>query len=176
MFYGIATFVRQTIPILESRTKFVFQEFRPLVDDDTPLPRNAHCIRIWMYSNNTSLIIAHMHGLWQREGKRDCLERELQAEALTMLIEEVAKPNEKIIVCGDFNVLPQSSTFRILSRLGLSDLVVSAGYTDTRTSFYSKAVRYADYLLVSPKVNVKRFYIPSEPEVSDHRPLILDCE
>ena len=46
LFYGIATFVRKVIPIIESRTEFVFGEFRHTVSGGPPLPRNAHCIRL----------------------------------------------------------------------------------------------------------------------------------
>lgn len=77
------------------------------------------------------------------------------------------------MVCGDFNVLPDSETFGVLAELGLVDLV---GRTDTRTSRYPEALRHADYLLVSDRAAVRRFDAPALPEVSDHRPLILDVE
>ena len=54
---------------------------------------------------------------------------------------------------------------------GLRDLV---GTADTRTSRYPKPVRHASYLLVSDVAAVERFEILIEPEVSDHRALILD--
>jgi len=56
----------------------------------------------------------------------------------------------------------------------LVDLVTTRGFTDTRTSWYPKEGRYADYLLVTPEVNVVRFDAVAEPEVSDHRALLLE--
>jgi len=46
--------------------------------------------------------------------------------------------------------------------------------TDTRTSHYAKPVRFADYMLVTADVPVADFDVPASPEVSDHRPLVLD--
>lgn len=75
------------------------------------------------------------------------------------------------MVCGDLNVQPDSETFTVLGAIGLVDLV---GTTDTRTSRYPKPGRHANYLLVSDPDAVKRFEVLTEPEVSDHRPLVLD--
>ena len=61
--------------------------------------------------------------------------------------------------------------FGVLAELGLTDLV---GTADTRSSHYRKPLRHASYLLVSDVAAVKRFEILAEPEVSDHRALILD--
>lgn len=76
-----------------------------------------------------------------------------------------------MVVCGDFNLLPDSETFVVLAELGLTDLV---GTADTRSSRYRKPVRHANYLLVSDVAAVKQFEIAAEPEVSDHRALVLD--
>ncbi|MEK1898053.1 MAG: endonuclease/exonuclease/phosphatase family protein, partial [Rhizobium sp.] len=72
------------------------------------------------------------------------------------------------------NVLPDSVTFEKLGRLGLNDLVTGRGFTDTRTSLYPKDGRFADYMLVTSEVVVERFEVVEAPEVSDHRPLLID--
>ena len=68
-------------------------------------------------------------------------------------------------------MLPDSVTFERLAAVGMTDLV---GTADTRTSRYTKPIRHADYLLVSDPAAVARFEIVASPEVSDHRPLLLD--
>lgn len=75
------------------------------------------------------------------------------------------------MVCGDLNLLPHSETFEVLRAVGLVDLV---GTADARTSHYPKQVRHASYLLISDPGAVKRFEIVADPEVSDHRALVLD--
>ena len=115
-----------------------------------------------------------MHGLRDPAGKGDTPAREEQASALVGLVERVWPRDEGLVVCGDFNVLPDSATFEILARLGLSDLVTANGLVDTRTSYYLKEGRFADYMLVTPEVKVARFEVVEAPEVSDHRALLLD--
>jgi endonuclease/exonuclease/phosphatase family metal-dependent hydrolase len=118
--------------------------------------------------------IAHLHGLRDPAGKGDTAARHEQAAALVKLIEGVWPGDEGLVVCGDFNVLPDSATFAILARLGLSDLVTGSGLVDTRTSYYLKQGRFADYMLVTPGVKVAKFEVVEAPEVSDHRALLLD--
>ncbi len=79
-------------------------------------------------------------------------------------------------MCGDFNVLPGSETLRTLEALGLTELVTGNGHTDTRTSHYKKSPRFADYMLVSGNVRVRQFDAVAQPEVSDHRALLLDFD
>lgn len=61
-------------------------------------------------------------------------------------------------------MLPDSETFRILAKLGLTDLVRDA---DTRTSRNPKPERHASYLLASDLDAVRRFEIATTPAVSD---------
>ena len=86
-------------------------------------------------------------------------------------MEAVRVPDDLVVVCGDLNLLPDSHTFAILGAIGLVDLV---GTADTRTSRYPKPVRHAGYVLVSDPGAVRRFGVLAEPEVSDHRVLLLE--
>lgn len=81
-----------------------------------------------------------------------------------------------MIVAGDLNVLPGSEVFGILGGIGLTDLVTTRGHDDTRTSLYKKPQRHANYCFVSAQVQVRRFDVPATPEVSDHRPMIVEIQ
>ncbi|MEQ1954815.1 endonuclease/exonuclease/phosphatase family protein [Mesorhizobium yinganensis] len=172
--FGLATFVRKSLPVIGQAQDFVHGDFAAKGWGEHPRARNAHCVRLFDPDHGSALTVAHMHGLRDLAGKADTSEREQQAKALARLIGRIARASERLIVCGDFNVLPGSSTFEILGGLGLSDLVVSQGYTDTRTSYYDKPTRFADYMLVTPNVDVLEFTVVDEPEVSDHRALMLE--
>lgn len=76
-----------------------------------------------------------------------------------------------MILGGDLNLLPSSETFSILNALSLVDLV---GTTNTRTSRYTGSIPHASYLLVSDVSAVKQFEVVTEPEMSDHRALVLE--
>lgn len=172
--FGLATFVRRGHSIIGQALGFVHGSFSPDGWGAHPRARNAHCIRLFDHDADGAITIAQMHGLRVPGGKDDTPERQAQAGALARLIGEVWPGKERLVVCGDFNVLPESVTFRSLAELGLTDLVVSRGHTDTRTSHYQKDGRFADYMLVNDMVDVAGFDVVIEPEVSDHRALLLE--
>jgi endonuclease/exonuclease/phosphatase family metal-dependent hydrolase len=176
---GIATFVRKGILMGKGQSGFVYQEYREIPQTELPTPRVAHAVRI-IPAAGRPVVVAHMHGLWIREGKHDTLERVKQAELFLSLIESVCEVGDSVVACGDFNVLPNSATLPILQ--GLHDLVVRGGHTSTRTPLYYNSrgkkdlPRFADYMLVSPGVKVEKFDVVHEPIISDHCPLVLDIE
>jgi endonuclease/exonuclease/phosphatase family metal-dependent hydrolase len=172
--WGLATFVRYTYPVIGQIQDFIHGEFSAQGWGEHPRARNAHGVRLFDYAGSFPVTIVHLHGLRELTGKQDTPDRLAQARALTDLIARIRRKSERLVVCGDFNVLPSSDTLQSLMQIGLTDLVTSGGYRDTRTSYYGKPDRFADYMLVSPEVEVRRFDIVKEPEVSDHRALLLD--
>ncbi|MCF3648150.1 hypothetical protein LZG03_00080 [Opitutaceae bacterium LMO-CP1] len=69
---------------------------------------------------------------------------------------------------------PDSETLEILGEAGLTELVTTRTTGGTRNSLYSKPDRFADYLLVNAPEQVVDFQVVSDPEVSDHCPLVLE--
>lgn len=171
--FGLATFIRQDVSVIGQALDFVHGTFSPHGFGAHPRARNAYVFRLYDYKADRALTVAQFHGLRELDGKGDTPTREKQAEALASLIGRVHRDGEGLVLCGDFNVLPDSATFTTLGRLGLTDLVTTRGFTDTRTSLYTKPGRYADYMLVNDAVSVETFSVAETPEVSDHRPLIL---
>ena len=171
--WGLATFVHKSLPIIGQVQGFVHKDFSPHGYGQHPRSRSAHAIRVYSFEQDSSLCIAHMHGLRDLNGKGDTPERRLQAERLLDLISRLGQPEDPLIVCGDFNVEPNSETFHVLGKLGLEDLVTARGFQSTRTSHYSKPGKFADYMLVNQHVRVRDFTVVAEPEVSDHCPLVL---
>lgn len=174
--WGLATFIHRRFPIIAQMQGFVHGAFSPHGYGAHPRPRNAHAVRLFDFERARPITIAHMHGLRELSGKHDTPERRHQAERFADLIQAVAGADDPLVACGDFNVTPDSETFGILGRLGLSDLVTGRGFADTRTSYYAKPGRFADYLLVSPQLQNARFEVLDQPEVSDHRPLVLHID
>jgi endonuclease/exonuclease/phosphatase family metal-dependent hydrolase len=171
--WGLATFVHTSFPITAQHQGFVHKTFSPHGYGDHPRSRSAHALRLYDYERNRFISIAHMHGLRDLQGKMDTPERKQQAQRLLDIAQAVAGPGDPLIVCGDFNVEPGSETFGILGQAGLVDLVTTRGFAGTRTSQYAKPGKFADYLLVNPRVEVLGFDVVRHPEVSDHCPLLL---
>ena len=172
--WGLATFVHKRFPIVGQIQAFVHKTFSPDGYGDHPRSRNAHAVRLHDFECDWPVSIIHTHGLRDLNGKMDTPERVAQAHRLADLVKSIAEPGDRIVLCGDFNVEPDSETFNILRQIGLNDLVTGRGHTGTRTSHYKKPGRFADYMLVNDAVVVKRFEIVTEPEVSDHCPLLLE--
>jgi endonuclease/exonuclease/phosphatase family metal-dependent hydrolase len=76
------------------------------------------------------------------------------------------------ILCGDFNLLPNTDSLTILEQ-GMRNLIKEYPVTSTRSRFYEKPDKFADYILVSPEVVVEDFQVLDEA-VSDHLPLLLE--
>lgn len=173
--FGLATFVRQDIAVIGQALDFVHGAFSPHEFGPHPRPRNAHALRLYDYRTDRAFTVAQFHGLRTEDGKGDNPDRNAQAEAVIALIERLHRQDEALVLCGDLNLLPESRTFETLARLGLTDLVTTRGFTDTRTSLYKKPGRYADYMLVNGKVSITDFTVIKTPEVSDHRALLLSA-
>ena len=172
--WGLATFVRKSIAIVAQVQGFVHGTFSADGYGDHPRSRTAHAVRIFDFTTGQPVVIAHMHGLRDPNGKHDSAARLAQAKRLVQLVRNIAEAGDRIIVCGDFKVLPDSETFAVLKELDLTELVTTRGFTDTRTSHYTKQNRYADYMLVNPAVKIDHFDVVRQPEVSDHCPLLIE--
>ena len=171
--WGLATFVRKSHPIIGQIQKFVHKSYSPYDYGEHPRSRSAHAIKVFDYKANKPIVVAHMHGLRDLNGKMDTPERAQQAHTFMSLVNELIEQNDSLVVCGDFNVEPNSETLRILSEAGLTELVTTRTTKGTRNSHYKKESRFADYMLVNEHTNVLDFKVIFEPEVSDHCPLIL---
>lgn len=170
--FGIAMFVHERLPVVGHYASFVHGQFVEHAEwAIADRPRIAQSARIVDREADRTLTVAHLHGLRDPAGKDDTPDRLAQAKRLAALIEVARHPHDFVVACGDFNLLPDSETFEVLASIGLIDLV---GTSDTRTSRYTKPIRHANYLLVSDPAGVRDFTIAATPEVSDHRPLVLD--
>lgn len=172
--WGLATFVHRSLPVIGQVQGFVHKDYGPDGYGDHPRSRSAHGIRVYDHDRGRAVAITHMHGLRDLSGKHDTPERAVQARKLLDMSRQLVQPGDLEVVCGDFNVEPESETLEILRAAGLVDLVTAGGFPGTRNSHYTKPGRFADYLMVSDPAAVCDFRVVYDPEVSDHCPLVLD--
>ncbi|APH71087.1 endonuclease/exonuclease/phosphatase family protein [Aquibium oceanicum] len=173
--WGLATFVRGSFPVIGQIQAFVHKDFSPDGYGDHPRSRNAHAVRIHDYEKGRTVAIVHTHGLRDvAAGKADTPARIEQARRLADIATRIAEDGDRLVVCGDLNVEPESETFRILGDIGLTDLVTTRGFAGTRTAQYPKPGRFADYMLVDQMAEPVSFEVVRNPVVSDHCPLLLE--
>jgi endonuclease/exonuclease/phosphatase family metal-dependent hydrolase/thiol-disulfide isomerase/thioredoxin len=120
------------------------------------------------------VLVANFHGLWHPRGKTDIPERLEISHAVRCAVAHHTGP---LVICGDFNLLPETKALAVLAQ-GLSNPLVECGITCTRTHLYRSftdpsASLYADYILLSPELRVTMFEVLDDV-VSDHA--ALKCE
>ncbi len=164
--YGLAIFVRKTIDVVDEGGFKIHDN--PKYNGWGP----GHSRKLqWMACryNNQLFYILNVHGLWNGKGKKDSPSRLAQSMKIKHFMSHLKAP---IILCGDFNLRPDTESLKIVGG-GMNDLIQKYHVTSTRTSFYPKTERYADYVFTSSTVEVKKFEVMKE-EVSDHTPLLVD--
>lgn len=169
--FGLAMFVKNSIQIDEHGDVFVFRYKNAREDDNTSIGRNLEFITF--KNEDAKVAVFNLHGLWDGEGKTDTEDRLEQSRKVKEFMKRFN--DSKKILCGDFNLLPDTKSLAILSSDGVKNLIKDFGVTSTRSKLYAKPARFADYILVSPDVNVKHFEV-LQNEVSDHLPLVLEFD
>lgn len=165
---GLAVFVRNNIVVTRADDIFVYRWKNAMTDGDSKnLGRNLQYVQFEKGGKNFT--IANFHGLWNGGGKDDSPDRIEQSKKIRMFLEGI---KGSIILCGDFNLLPDTLSLSILED-GMRNLVKEYKVTTTRSSHYKKPEKFADYILVSPDVEVIDFRVLQDV-VSDHLPLYLE--
>jgi Endonuclease/Exonuclease/phosphatase family len=171
--WGLATFVNHALPVVGQVQGFVHKDYSPDGYGEHPRSRSAHGVRLYDGAHQRFVSITHMHGLRDLRGKMDTPDRAAQARRLIALSDQLSRPGDLRVICGDFNVDPGSETLALLAQRGFVELVTSRGFPGTRTSHYTKPGRFADYMLIDDEVAATAFSVVTSPEVSDHCPLDL---
>jgi endonuclease/exonuclease/phosphatase family metal-dependent hydrolase len=166
--YGLVMFVKKNINIVEEGEIFVHRSKGHVPVGDENNARNLQYIKIETKDN--PIVVMNFHGLWNDKNKMDSEDRLLQSEKMVDFIKRFTMP---IVLCGDFNMLPDTKSLKMVEDVGLVNLIKKFNITSTRTSFYNKPVKFADYCLVSKDIKVKDFKVLPD-EVSDHSPLYIE--
>ncbi len=166
---GLAIFSKRDIPVEKHGEIFVFRSKDSMVGNDgRTLGRNLQYIQFIL--NGQMYTVCHFHGLWTGEGKLDTPPRIKQSQKIISFLKNVQ--GSKKILCGDFNLLPNTQSLSILED-GMRNLIKEYGITSTRSHYYTKQSSFADYILVSSDVRVMSFKtLPFN--VSDHLPLYIE--
>lgn len=172
--FGQAIFIKKNIKILEEGDVFVYKDreyaFNIVHKDSSNHARNIQYVNIETEHGPRTII--NFHGLWNGGGKGDAPERLTQSDNIIKFIKELK--NSHMLV-GDFNLLPDTKSLKMLEESGMRNLIKEFGITSTRSSYYTKPLRFADYTLISDGIKVNDFQVLPD-EVSDHLAMYLDFE
>jgi len=165
--YGLAMLIHQDVEVLMEDTLMIYEN----PDYIGKGPTHKRVLQFMKCQFQGEIYsIANVHGLWNGKGKGDSQARIKQSNIISGFIN--ADLNAKKIICGDFNLRPETQSMKILEK-NMINLINKFDITSTRTRFYPKEEQYADYILVSQDVRVGEFKVLPD-EVSDHKALLLD--
>lgn len=182
--YGNAMFISHTLPVFFS-SDMVFRRFNQ-TNDGAPASRSIQGAII--RQGREAYVLVHFHGIWTGGGKNDTMERFEQSKRagdfalqLVQRCRQIHGLEPNVIIGGDFNLTSRTESLKMLAHApvfgGLGRILNHEfRIQDTRTQHYAKAEREADFVLASANVRVRSFEAPDQPAVSDHRPLILECD
>jgi len=167
--YGTIIFVKKNLEIIEDWHVNIYEnkEFPNPLNKDLDHTRTMQWIRI-KYKNKNYLIM-NLHWHWTWKNKLDTKERIEQSQNILNFTEKskVAK-----VICWDFNLLPNTKSIQMLW-IKFENLISKNQILWTRTSYYKKSEKYADYIFTSKKIEDIEFSVLTE-EVSDHAILQLE--
>jgi len=178
--YGLATFIRRDLFPYTYRTGSLHRE---LGQFNGCTSASRAIVSMTLPYKGGALLLGHMHGLWNGEGKGDSPDRFAQSSrALEFLRNhkdyEARGARMPGMFGGDFNLTSGTHALRMLVKSkvfgpeGGESLNATFNIKDTRTLYYEKDEREADFVIASPwlKANLKvERNVPS-----DHAALIVD--
>jgi endonuclease/exonuclease/phosphatase family metal-dependent hydrolase len=164
--YGIAILINKNLDVIAEGEKEIHYspDFPGMGPDHS---RNLQWLTFT--SKDKTYTVINVHGLWNGKGKTDSSERLEQSQHIREFMDAI---NNSMILCGDFNLRPDTKSLAILAN-GMNDQIKIHDIHSTRTSFYPKDEKYADYIFTSPDITAQDFAVLAD-EVSDHAPLLLN--
>ncbi len=170
-FWGLSIFIKKSLPVYDEGEHFVHMHKGWVCEENSDfLPKNIQYVQTQI--NNKPITIVNFHGLWNGQGKTDTEDRISQS---TKVLEYCKTVKDEFVLCGDFNLRPDTKSLLMFEEAGLRDLIKENGITSTRTLHYTKPEKFADYAFVTKGITVKKFEVLPD-EVSDHAALLLEID
>ncbi len=163
--YGVGIFIKNSVAILDEGAFEVYQNpyFSGMGADHMRILQ-----WVLLEADNKRYNVMNFHGLWNGKGKLDAPERIIQSQKVKEFMNALTVPK---ILAGDFNLRPDTESFKILEE-NMTNHVALHNVTSTRSRYYPKDEKFADYILTCPDVKVHHFEV-IERDVSDHYPLYI---
>ena len=117
--YGLFMVVKKELEVTNEGDVFVYKQKGFISDED--VGNHARNIQyVTLETNNGPITIINFHGLWNGEGKGDSADRLEQSERIIDFTKTLQTP---FILCGDFNLLPDTESLRKFEEAGLRNLI-----------------------------------------------------
>ena len=166
---GQAIFLSNKIKIIKNGKQFIYRQS----PRDLGFMQHAE-LRI----GEKKIWLGSVHGKTLPGSKLDTPVRLKQSQKI---IDLFANKNCPKIIGGDFNLMPDTKSVKMIEEAGYRNLIRDFDIQETRNNLCwkqfpeDKKQHFADYVFVSKDVKVDKFEVPYN-EISDHLPQILNFE
>jgi endonuclease/exonuclease/phosphatase family metal-dependent hydrolase len=167
--YGLAIYYKKSLLLRSDGNIMIHDKTEYFPDPDVTAPKRNLQYLTLQIEDQQKVSILNFHGLWNGQGKGDTEDRLQQSEKIIAFLKTI---NHPFVLGGDFNLSPGTQSLKMFEDFGLRNLIKESGITSTRTSYYTKENKFADYVFVSKGVQVEDFKVLPD-EVSDHAPLYV---
>ncbi|MDP2638198.1 MAG: endonuclease/exonuclease/phosphatase family protein [Candidatus Levybacteria bacterium] len=170
--FGIAIFVKKPVTVMLHKEALIHHVNKGVVRRDGYYETSRGIQSIQIKFDNKIFNIYNLHGIWTPDfegGKEDNEDKLKQSRKIEQFMQ---KDIGGKILAGDFNLNPDTRSLKILEK-NLKNLIKEYRVKTTRSSFYTRKYKFADYILVSPEIEIIDFKVPNIA-VSDHLPMILE--
>lgn len=172
---GIAIFIKKEYQLVENDENLLINKKFPRVKKDfSNMPSILQ--RVTIDFKGQALHIFTTHGVSFPGSKLDTPDRIKQSEGIIEIMDKFEGPK---ILCGDFNLMPDTESINMLGDVS-RNLIKEFNIQNTRSRlnpYFNKPDRqfFADYTFVSEDIKVKSFAVP-DIAISDHLPMILEFD
>ena len=168
--YGEAIFAKKGLNIVSSGKIALFRQ----VYNNMGFMQHVN-----IETNGKTICLVNLHGKARPGHKLDTPARLRQSRLIIDFLKN--KPGLKI-VGGDFNLLPETKSIRLIEDAGYKNLIKDFAIKATRNRLSWEGLKrneekqyFADYVFASFDVKVNSFEVPNI-EISDHLPMILNFD
>ena len=174
-FIETGNYTKSKFEILKGESVFIQNHFAYVTDTSKWPAEDFRAMQVvdLRIDDDKSLRLINYHGIWTRDKQGNELSRSA-CEKINEIAQEVSYP---VIICGDFNLFPDTHSMKVLNENFVS-LVDKNNISSTRPkanelSHHERNV--VDYIFVDKGMRVDDFKV-IENDVSDHLPLVLSFQ
>lgn len=167
---GLGFFIRKSMRVRHAEGVYVSGGYCDVhaFRGGSEMPGRVFRVEVLVGDQSLQVLNFHGIGVWPKSDNPKRLE---QSRKLKEVLRATPAP---AILCGDFNIAPDTESIRIIGE-GMKNLCAEFNIATTRNAKFSPDDHISDYIFTTPDIRIKKFEVPSI-FVSDHLPLILDFE
>jgi len=172
--FGQAIFVKKEILVDDVKHILIHGEKNSAnKESDVCVPGGMLCVKV--NSKEGVFTLCNVHGAAFPGDKLDTPLRIEQSKKIKNFV--MQEDNKRVVICGDFNLLPVTDSIKILSDI-MQNLISIYKIERTRSalhSYYGKPddQKFADFVFASPDIKIKDFKVLDD-QVSDHLAMYIE--